>query len=77
MGCEKWLLTMADTYLELVKTGGAIGCLIVAVRWLAAQWTAAQAQLVAMLSTTIQQNSELLREVRDTLKQCHDKRTKT
>lgn len=68
---------MTDPYLELVKTGGAIGCLIVAVRWLAAQWTAAQAQLVSMLATTINQNSDLLREVRDTLRQCHEKRPKT
>lgn len=63
-------------YLEIAKTGTTIGFLAVAVHWLAQKWQAAQTQLVTLLTGTLDQNSALLREVRDVLKNCHDNKPK-
>lgn len=63
-------------YLEIAKTGTTIGFLAVAVHWLAQKWQAAQTQIVTLLTGTLDQNSELLREVRDVIKKCHDKQCK-
>lgn len=63
-------------YLEIAKTGTTIGFLAVAVHWLAQKWQAAQTQLVTLLTGALDQNSALLREVRDVLKNCHDNKAK-
>lgn len=55
----------------LLQTGGALACLILAVRWLAEKFGASQRELVDLLRGVIADNTRTLTEVCDTLKDCH------
>lgn len=60
----------------LVQTGGVLGCLVLAVRWLADRFTSAQRELVDLLRGVIADNIKALGEVRDTMRDCHISRDK-
>jgi hypothetical protein len=55
---------------SLIQTGGAIACLVLAVRWLAGKFTDSQRELVDLLRGVIADNTRTLTEVKDTLKGC-------
>ena len=60
--------------IPIVRDLSVIGCLVIAVRWLADKFSAAQRELVDLLRGVISDNTKTLGEVRDSMRKCHQHR---
>ena len=58
----------------LIQNGGAVVCLVLAVRWLATKFDDSQKELVQLLRGVIAENTRILTDVQHTLTDCHGKR---
>lgn len=55
--------------IPLIQTGGAIVCLVFAVRWLAGKFSDSQREMVDLMRGVIAQNSTAMHEVKDAMRE--------